>query len=615
MALCTAQVPITISLPPSHVYLRYGLDVSSTPGGGRTFSLERDTASPLINTLGRILKDVRQTVEDDPEHFVTTFKLRHRTQSGPVCVHGDQSEAGTFTRSLGPSISRVSLSGVPTGAGWDPLTTADFDSTLDGTYALRYLRMLTSCARAVIHAASPRTLHRRLAAAHVSVVSVLSPPPPAQPDSDSESARCRIAEYVLDAIRHHKFALEFKPPEYRQKACEEAGVNVIEVYGPYGTVGPEPSHWGLCPPRIAAAFSPSRFQLQTMDETPPMKRACTSEGGNGPDSTQTASLQRDKTFWYDDGTIVVVAGNIEFRIYRGLLARYSPVFFDMLSFPQPPAAALSTNQSSDPDCPVVQLTDSPEDLRHVLCVFMAGESLKPLGGSSPSFHALSSWIRIGHKYQIDKLVDDGLAYLRHFYPRTLYDRKHSPRGVSRLVVPKDRPATISGKHAIGVVNLARLTERHDLLPLALLECCKLGADITQGLAREDGTREYLSPEDLGRCFAAKSQLVALNIEACLRIFASARVDYPSGGNEGDTCLHPEMCEGNLKEHRRAFIDYHIRSVSVDCLLAEDREKFCPLQYLCQNCAYYVDDLIEQEQRNLWRALPCLFNIVVEGWGV
>ncbi|PIL26302.1 hypothetical protein GSI_12058 [Ganoderma sinense ZZ0214-1] len=336
------------------------------------------------------------------------------------------------------------------------------------------------------------------------------------------------------------------------------------------------------------------------EETPPKKRARTSEGGDNPDSTQTLSLQRDKTFWYDDGTIVVVAGNIEFRIYRGLLARYSPVFFDMLSFPQPPTVALSTNQTSD--CPVVRLTDPPEDLRHVL-------------QSDPSFYTLSAWIRIGHKYQIDKLVDDGLEYLRRFYPPTLYAGKRSRRGVSQIVVTKDRPATISRKHAIGVVNLARLTERDDLLPLALLECCKLGADITQGFAREDGTREYLSPEDLGRCFAAKSRLVALNIEACLRIFASARVDYPSCGNEGDTCFHPEICEYNLKEHRRAFIDYHLRSLSVDCLLAEDREELYPFKYLCQNCAYYVDNLIQQEQWKLWCALPRLFNVLVEGWGV
>ena len=83
---------------------------------------------------------------------------------------------------------------------------------------------------------------------------------------------------------------------------------------------------------------------------------------------------RDKTFWYDDGTTILIAGNVEFRIYRGLLARYSPVFRDMLSIPQPPTINSSLNQTSD--CPVVRLTDSPEDIRHVLRVFMTGEHLE-----------------------------------------------------------------------------------------------------------------------------------------------------------------------------------------------------------------------------------------------
>ena len=99
---------------------------------------------------------------------------------------------------------------------------------------------------------------------------------------------------------------------------------------------------------------------------------------------------------------------------------------------------------------------------------------------------------------------------------------------------------LSRRGAIGVVNLTRLTESDDLLPLALLECCKLGAGITRGLQRENSTTEYLSPEDLGRGFAAKDRLVAMNIHACLKIFASAHVAiaYPSTGQEYDTCYNP-----------------------------------------------------------------------------
>ena len=69
--------------------------------------------------------------------------------------------------------------------------------------------------------------------------------------------------------------------------------------------------------------------------------------------------RRDAEFWFEDGTVVLVAGGVEFKVYRGILSDRSPVFEDMFSFPQPPS-------SSPFDTPVVHLTDSPQDLRHIL---------------------------------------------------------------------------------------------------------------------------------------------------------------------------------------------------------------------------------------------------------
>lgn len=84
-------------------------------------------------------------------------------------------------------------------------------------------------------------------------------------------------------------------------------------------------------------------------------------------ATDPLPIQRDEEFWYDDGTIILVAGGIEFRVYKGILAEHSTVFRDMFSFPQPPEAHPA---SGDPPCPVVHVSDSPEDLRHVLRVYM-----------------------------------------------------------------------------------------------------------------------------------------------------------------------------------------------------------------------------------------------------
>ena len=72
---------------------------------------------------------------------------------------------------------------------------------------------------------------------------------------------------------------------------------------------------------------------------------------------------QDEEFWFSDGNVILLARDVKFRIYSGLLANRSPVFQDMFSLPQPAA-------SSDSPCPTVEMTDSPEDLRHILRVFM-----------------------------------------------------------------------------------------------------------------------------------------------------------------------------------------------------------------------------------------------------
>ena len=117
--------------------------------------------------------------------------------------------------------------------------------------------------------------------------------------------------------------------------------------------------------------------MQVDQNAPTRKRARTSSTSADP---QPESLKRDEEFWYGDGTIILIAADVEFRVYRGPLEKHSAVFRDMLSFPQPTkysAPDSVSNPSSDSlPWPVVRLTDSPYDLRHLLRVFMAGDLLK-----------------------------------------------------------------------------------------------------------------------------------------------------------------------------------------------------------------------------------------------
>lgn len=80
--------------------------------------------------------------------------------------------------------------------------------------------------------------------------------------------------------------------------------------------------------------------------------------------------EKGEEFWYDDGNIVVVARDVGYRIYKGLLADCSPVLKNMFSTPQTHAASSSAADLTHDVCPVVHVSDSPEDFRYILRFYM-----------------------------------------------------------------------------------------------------------------------------------------------------------------------------------------------------------------------------------------------------
>ena len=67
-------------------------------------------------------------------------------------------------------------------------------------------------------------------------------------------------------------------------------------------------------------------------ETVPLRNHARSS----PSSEDLQRTGRDEELWYGDGTLILIAANVEFRIDGGPLAKHSPVFRDILALPQPP---------------------------------------------------------------------------------------------------------------------------------------------------------------------------------------------------------------------------------------------------------------------------------------
>ena len=123
--------------------------------------------------------------------------------------------------------------------------------------------------------------------------------------------------------------------------------------------------------------------------------------------------------------------------------------------------------------------------------------------------ALSSVLRLAHKYQIDAAVDLVGRYLEQHYPTDFNELLKHPKGA---------PGITELEH-IGIVNIARLLACPAVLPTALMVCCTPAhRDLARGFTHEDGSRETLSAADLRRCVEGKVALMRQATSAFLLAF-------------------------------------------------------------------------------------------------
>lgn len=82
------------------------------------------------------------------------------------------------------------------------------------------------------------------------------------------------------------------------------------------------------------------------------------DAGPAPNKPELSHHSGDP--WFDDGNLILEAGKTRFRISKGVLAARSPVFKEMLLFPQP------LDEELVDGCPLVHMHDAPEDVGYFL---------------------------------------------------------------------------------------------------------------------------------------------------------------------------------------------------------------------------------------------------------
>lgn len=214
-------------------------------------------------------------------------------------------------------------------------------------------------------------------------------------------------------------------------------------------------------------------------------------------------------------------------------------------------------------------------------------------------------MRLGHKYDMAHIEHEALEYLNTILLESpLYHQTipWPPQGFSRT-------------SAIGVVNIARLTGTHSLLPVALYRCCRLDASaITTGYTYSDGEQEVLLSEDLGRCYLGRSKLVQEMYGNYSRAFFAA---LDPGRRNGRQCRKNNACWTATAIQRFFTVTTSLVDNAkhphpfgrLETLLAADHKKVI----FCDSCWEVYRECEGEEHETLWKRFPSVFGLDLPKW--
>lgn len=210
-------------------------------------------------------------------------------------------------------------------------------------------------------------------------------------------------------------------------------------------------------------------------------------------------------------------------------------------------------------------------------------------------------VRLAHKYIIEDALLQGISALQSYYTAD-FEVFLKSSDTDEFPIDFFRSST----EPISVVNLARLIDMPSLLPTALYDCCSLDGSVLDGYTREDGTVDYLSPDDLRRCLNGRDALHREGIENVCRIFTAVNIKCS---------VHTLVACGNAMHE--VFTDaVHspqiVRPTPLDSwadVIRASGERFG----LCKSCIEHLLRRDVETRRDLWRRLPACFDLVVDGW--
>ncbi|KAJ7645667.1 hypothetical protein DFH06DRAFT_1476892 [Mycena polygramma] len=314
-----------------------------------------------------------------------------------------------------------------------------------------------------------------------------------------------------------------------------------------------------------------------MSDTPAAKRQRTG-------SAASPETIRSK-IWYDDGSVILQAESTQCRVHWTVLAQSSPFFANLRGLPQPP------DEPRVEGCPVVRLSDSSEDVEHLLQTLY-----DPLFDSAEqlTFPVVAAIVRLGRKYDFDRLLTAAVARLTATFPRTLTERgsnRYSPAPGRRIVYD---PALL-----FDTINLAIRNGLPALLPTLYFDVLLISeeTDVLQtvltGLHRADGTSVTLSLESQMTLISSRKRVTSAQATHMFGWLNSTRLPTAA-------CVSTKRCIDAR--------DFLARPIFIPLYNLRVMHKWWWDNNFCVECRKTTKAEFEAGSQRFWDMLPKLFGL-------
>ncbi|KAJ7142128.1 hypothetical protein C8R43DRAFT_1131111 [Mycena crocata] len=305
--------------------------------------------------------------------------------------------------------------------------------------------------------------------------------------------------------------------------------------------------------------------------------------------------QRVPGLWFEDGNIVIQAGNSQFRVFRGILAGQSSVFRDMLSFPQPADSEIVDG------CSLVRLPDSQIDVTVFLKAIFEPRFFMPFPAPT-NFDTVIGCL-LSDKYEVDYLRSRSLVHLSSRYLTQLSGLDDADqRNASVLKIPS-WSLPVSWVHRIVVIQLARELGCPWILPFAFYSLSTVFPDLGSVVFYDvvhNGVSVSLSPQDQQvflqghhiQCRRAVTDILAFLLD-------------PS---DIQGCSNPDECPGIRLEAYRDTL-YRPESVPSSPLNIWNSRDWIQLkENICATCLVTLMETHQEAREDFWEELPEMYGL-------